>query len=88
MAPRVELFAFRYCDPRAGKWVRARYVATRQEIAKRHAEWEIAGPAEIRDVDSEARSFTPHWAPPIGNLEPLIAIASSSRRVQVIGVAR
>jgi hypothetical protein len=40
--------------------VRARYVATREEIAARYAEWEILGPAEIRDVDPEARYFTPH----------------------------
>jgi len=46
--------------PRTGKWVRARYVATREEIAARYAEWEILGPAEIRDVDPEARYFTPH----------------------------
>jgi len=34
---------------------RARYVATREGIAGRHAEWEITGPAEIRDVDPGAR---------------------------------
>jgi len=33
MAPRVELFTFRYRDPRTGKWNRARYVATREENA-------------------------------------------------------
>ena len=60
MAPRVELFPFRYHDPRTGKWIRARYRAERQEIAARYAEWEITGPAEIRDVDPDARYFTPH----------------------------
>jgi hypothetical protein len=35
-------------------------VAERQEIAARYAEWEITGPAEIRDVDPDARYFTPH----------------------------
>ena len=39
--------------------MRARYVATRENIAERHAEWEITGPAEIRDVDPEARAFSP-----------------------------
>jgi len=58
--PRIELFPFRYRDPRTGRWTRARYVATREEIAKRYAEWEIAGPAGIRDVDPDARAFTPH----------------------------
>jgi hypothetical protein len=60
--PRVELFPFRYRHPRTGKWIRARYVAERSEIAARYAEWEITGPAEIRDVDPDARAFTPHAA--------------------------
>ena len=60
MAPRIELFPFRYRDPRTGKWIRARYVATREDIAARYAEWEITGPVEIRDVDPDARAFTPH----------------------------
>jgi hypothetical protein len=47
-------------DPRTGKWVRARYVAERSEIAARHTEWEITGPPEIRIVDPETRAFTPH----------------------------
>ena len=58
--PRLELFPFRYRDPRTGKWIRARYRAERQEIAARHSEgWEIIGPAEVRDVDPEARAFSP-----------------------------
>ena len=60
MAPRLELFPSHYRDPRTGKWNRARYVATREEIAARYTEWEIIGPAEIRDVDPGARYFTPH----------------------------
>ena len=42
--PRLELFPFRYRDRLTGKWVRARYVAERHEIARRYAEWEIIGP--------------------------------------------
>ena len=57
--PRLELFPFRYRDPVNRKWVRARYVAERHEIAARYAEWEIIGPPEIRHVDPEARYFTP-----------------------------
>ena len=60
MAPRLELFPFRFRDPRTRKWIRARHVATREDIAARYAEREIAGQAEIRDVDSKARCFTPH----------------------------
>jgi len=63
MAPRLELFPFRYRDPRTGKWIRARYRADRQEIASRYKEWEIVGPAEIREVDPHARYFTPHTSP-------------------------
>ena len=57
--PRLELFPFRYRDRVTGKWVKARYVAERHEIAARYAEWEIIGPPEIRDVDPNARYFTP-----------------------------
>ena len=57
---RLELFPFRYRDPRTGKWVRARYVAESHEIAARHAEYEIIGPPEIRNVDPDERYFTPH----------------------------
>src|SRR4051794_32090175 len=57
--PRLELFPFRYRVPLNGKWVKARYVAERREIAVRFKEWEIIGPPEIRDVDPNARYFTP-----------------------------
>ena len=63
MAPRLELFAFRYRGARSSKWVRARYAATREEIAQRYAEWEILAPAEVRDVDPGGRYFTPHIHP-------------------------
>jgi len=56
---RLELFPFRYRDHLSGKWVKARYVAERQEIVARYADWEIIGPPEIRDVDPNARYFTP-----------------------------
>ena len=59
--PRLELFPFRYRDPVTGKWVRARYRAELREIARRYADYEITGPAEIREVDPAARRFTPHF---------------------------
>jgi hypothetical protein len=43
--------------------VRVRYVATLEEIAQRYADWQIVGPAEVRDVDTDARYFTPHSHP-------------------------
>ncbi len=63
--PRIELFAFRYRDRRTGKWIRARYVATREEIAERYIEFEIIGPAEVREIDPDARPFTPHLRSPL-----------------------
>jgi hypothetical protein len=62
--PSLELFVSRYRNRITGKWVRARYVATREEIAKGNAEWEIIGPPEIRDVDRHARYFTPFRVTP------------------------
>jgi hypothetical protein len=56
--------------PRTGKSVRARYRADRDEIAARYAQWEIIGPAEIRDVESDARYFTPHTSPLDAALRP------------------
>jgi len=56
-APRA--LPFRYRDRVSGKWLKARYVAERHEIDARYAEWEIIGPPEIRDVDPDARYFTP-----------------------------
>ena len=47
--PRLELFPFRYRDRVTGRWVKARYVAERHEIAARFSEWEIAGPPDDLD---------------------------------------
>jgi hypothetical protein len=60
MAP-IELYPFRFRDPRTGKWVRARYLATRAELASRYREWEVIGPAEIRG-DTPVQMFQPQLA--------------------------
>ena len=52
----IELYPFRFRDPRTGKWVRARYVATLPEIEARYREWEIVGPTEIR-ADAPVEMF-------------------------------
>src|SRR5262252_5061672 len=57
MAP-IELYAFRFRDPRTGRWVRARYRATLAEVKARYREWEIDGPAEIRG-DIPVQMFQP-----------------------------
>ena len=75
MAPRLELFAFRYRDPRTGKWVRARYRAKLHELRQRYIEWEIIGAPEMREVSSDARHFTPHQRPtPLCNPGPVLTI--------------
>ena len=53
------LFPFRFRDPLTGRWIRARYKATREEIAARYTDAEIIGPAEIRRA--EGAGFAP-WA--------------------------
>jgi len=84
---RLELFRFRYRDAVTGKWKRARYRATREEIAHRFADFEILEPPEIREVDEVARYFSPHRA--VGNLGPVLTIVGwrQSRRVHIAGVA-
>jgi hypothetical protein len=88
--PRLELFHFRYRDELTGKWKLARYVAERHVIAARHAEFEIIGPPEIREVDPDARYFSPHRNPQaVGNLGPVLTIAGwgQARGVEIAGVA-
>jgi len=88
MAPRLELFPFRYRDPVTGKWVRARYVAELHEIKQRYVEWEIIGAPEVREVSSDERHFSPHQREtPLGNLGTILTIAGlkPGRRVAVAG---
>jgi hypothetical protein len=65
----MELYPFRYRDPLTGRWVKARYKATPEEIAARHAEWEIVGPAEVRS--SIGGSFQPYRVVPHAELTRL-----------------
>ena len=50
----IVLFPFRYRDARTGKWVRARYLASREEIGARYTEWEITGEPEVREPHGHA----------------------------------
>lgn len=40
----AEIFPFKFYDDLRGRWVKARYKATREEIAARYSKWEITGP--------------------------------------------
>lgn len=39
----VVLYPFRFKDPITGRWVRARYRASLEDIAARYAEWDVTG---------------------------------------------
>jgi len=41
--PRLELFPFRYRDRVTGKWLKARYVAERHEVAARCSKSQMVG---------------------------------------------
>jgi hypothetical protein len=42
------LYPFSYYDALRGRWVRARYKASRADIEKRYAQFRLEGEAEIR----------------------------------------
>lgn len=50
------LLPFRFRDRLSGRWVKARYVADRSEIAARYAVWEIFGELELRRPSGAALS--------------------------------
>ncbi len=52
------LYPFRFRDPLTGKWIRARYKASRSDLEQRYAEWEITRPGEMRKCIGG--SFSPH----------------------------
>lgn len=58
-----ELFPFRYFDAIRGRWVEARYKASREEIAKRYVKWEITGPGwtpkDVQDHPCAPREDVP-----------------------------
>jgi hypothetical protein len=62
LPPLLILYPFRHRDNLTGKWVRARYVADRCEIAARYSEGEIVGPPELRRP--LGGSFTPRQQQP------------------------
>src|SRR5262245_23941455 len=66
-----QLYPFRYRDPLTGKWVKARYIAERHEIAARYKEWEIIGAPEIREPVSTGyfRPYPSRVAAPVSNVE-------------------
>lgn len=54
---RVELYAFTYYDELRKRWTRARYKATREDIAKRYQQFKLEGEPELRE--GSGNGFTP-----------------------------
>ena len=78
----LELFPFKFFDPIRGRWIQARYKATREDIAARYEKWEITGPGWVpSDVGG---SFVPFAAANrvLGIAEIVIGFPSRSRGCQ------
>ena len=61
----IELYPFRFRDPRTGKWVRARYKASLDEIRARYDRWQTIGPPEIREPVMMFTPFGERTEPPL-----------------------
>jgi hypothetical protein len=48
--PPIVLYPFSYFDPLRRRWIRARYVATLEDIRARHPEHRLEGEPEIRET--------------------------------------
>ena len=87
----MELYPFRYRDPLTGKWVRARYVAERHEIAARYNEWEIIGAPGIRQ-GGDARHFNPYRPtlprPPGGDVDQAPTLDAGERWLVLLFLRR
>jgi hypothetical protein len=85
----LKLFPFRYRDPLTGKWVNARYVAERHEIA-RYKDWEIAGLPEIRGDGQQNyfRPYPPTSAPSAANVEPQPVLRGDERFLVLLFLRR
>ena len=86
----MELFPFRFRDPLTGKWVRARYRASRAEITARHKEWEITGPPENRQALEPGRYFSPYRVahPVPTNVEQVPCLAAGEQFLVLLFLRR
>ena len=63
--PTLQLYPFRFRDPRTGEWVRARHKMQVPELQRHYGEWEITGTPEIRRVtEMGVQPFNPFCPPP------------------------
>lgn len=52
---RTELFHFEYFDPIRKRWLRARFVSTRERIEKSYPQHRLVGEPEIREGPDEPK---------------------------------
>ena len=57
------LYPFRKRDPITGKWYRARYKVSAEEIAQHNGEWIVDGPPEVHRALGPTSGFHP-WRRP------------------------
>jgi hypothetical protein len=69
----IVMYPFRKRDPLTGKWYRARYRATADEIAQHNGEWVIDGAPELRRALGATSGFRPWQAPANPNQSPMHA---------------
>jgi hypothetical protein len=62
MVREIALFPFRYFDLLSRKWVRARYLATLDDLAARYGAFQVVGPPEIRRAEDAATLSASHLA--------------------------
>lgn len=90
MPPDLELHAFRFLDPVSGRWVRARYRATRAEIAARYAVHVLEGEPERRPRDAPGFNPFARAAPvarpaALGDVEPSAPASLDAREAELLG---
>ena len=56
---RIELQGFEYFDARRQRWTRARYKATREDIAQRYPLHRLVGEPEVREVEDDLAKRLP-----------------------------
>jgi hypothetical protein len=62
--PTFVLYPFRFRDPLTGKWLRARHRMQVPEIQRHYGDWQLTGPAEIRNVKpASVAQYNPFEAP-------------------------
>ena len=66
----IILYPFRRRDPLSGKWYRARYKVSEEQLAQHEGEWIVDGPPEIRRALGPTSAFQPRPPPAMLLLHP------------------